>query len=173
MNKKYILVSIDDERSKHISEVLGNKKCKKIIGVLSEKEASEKDISDELKIPINTIEYNLNKLIKAGLIEKTKNFFWSKKGKKIDMYRISNKSIIISPKSQITSKLKTIVPVAIASIIGAIFIKLFFYRTKISQDFAVEFAGETGTLIQSSWVWFLIGALFAIIIYLIWNWRKL
>jgi inhibitor of cysteine peptidase len=98
---KFIMFGLDDERSKDVADVLGNKTCKKIIDYLAEnKEASEKDISDALKIPMNTTEYNLNKLIKSGLVEKTKNFFWSIKGKKIDMYKLANKHIVISPKSK-------------------------------------------------------------------------
>jgi DNA-binding transcriptional ArsR family regulator len=93
-----VVVSLDDERSKYISEVLGNKSCKKILGYLSENEACVSDISKELKIPINTADYNIKKLIKAGLIEKS-DFWWSVKGKKMPTYRVSNKKIIISPKS--------------------------------------------------------------------------
>ena len=179
MPKKYIMISLDDERSTKISHILGNKTCKKIIGVLSEKESSEKDISDELKIPINTIEYNLNKLTKTGLIEKSKNFFWSKKGRKIDMYKVSNKSIVISPKSQITSKLKTIAPVAIASIIGVFLIKLYssMKLDVLGREFTNTKVASTSVMATEKfpelWPWFLGGVIFAMAIYLIWNWRKL
>jgi uncharacterized secreted protein with C-terminal beta-propeller domain len=111
---KFILMGIDDDRSKDIAEVLSNKTCKKILDHLSEaKEASEKEISDSLKMPINTVEYNLNKLIKSGLVEKTKNFFWSVKGKKIEMYKLAKKHIIISPSSKklALEQLKMILPI--------------------------------------------------------------
>lgn len=121
MVEKFILMDMNDERSKKISEVLGNKTCKKIIDYLSEvKEASEKDISDKLGVPINTIEYNLKKLIESGLVEKTKNFFWSVKGKKIDMYRLSNKKILISPRTFV----KGIIPAFIGVILTAFGIKV-------------------------------------------------
>ncbi len=110
---KFILMGLDDSRSKDIAEVLGNKTCKKIIEHLAEiKEASEKDISDALGIPINTVEYNLNKLVKTGLVEKAKNFFWSRKGKKIEMYKLAKKHIVISPKPKRVDmkELRTILP---------------------------------------------------------------
>lgn len=120
---KFIMMGLGDERSKDIADVLSNKTCKKIIDYLADtKEASEKDISDALSIPINTTEYNLNKLVKSGLVEKAKNFFWSTKGRKIDMYKLARKHIIISPKSKPNMKnLKTILPVIL---IAAVFIAL-------------------------------------------------
>ncbi|MFA4953369.1 MAG: helix-turn-helix domain-containing protein [Candidatus Pacearchaeota archaeon] len=187
--KKYILISMEDERSKKLADILGNKTCKKIIDLLAEeKEASEKDIADKLNVPLNTIEYNLKKLIQAELIEKTKNFFWSKKGKKIPTYKLSNKSIIISPKSRISSKLKSILPVALLSGLGAVLIKSFFYSQQIVREKAVAgLASEFSTqalqntifdgnilLLQSpAWVWFLAGTLFTLVIFTIINWRKL
>ena len=190
MEKKYILISMEDERTKHLSEVLGNKTCKKIIDLLAEeKEASEKDIADKLKVPINTIEYNLKKLVQAELIEKSKTFFWSKKGKKIDMYHLSNKSIIISPSpSKVSSKIKSILPVALLSGLGAVLIKTFFYSPQIIQQktdagLASEFATQTpqnvipnGNILllnSPAWVWFLVGTLFTLVIFTIINWRKL
>ena len=88
MDDKFIMMNLNDEKSKKVAEVIGNKTCKKILDHLSEtKEASEKDIADTLGIPLNTTEYNLKKLMGVGLVEKTKNFFWSKKGRKIPMYK--------------------------------------------------------------------------------------
>ncbi|MDD5193369.1 MAG: helix-turn-helix domain-containing protein [Candidatus Nanoarchaeia archaeon] len=118
-NDKFILMGLDDERSKYVAEVLGNNTCRKILDFLAEtKEASEKDISDGLKIPINTVEYNLDKLIKSGLVEKTKNFFWSSKGKKIVMYKLARKHIIISPNKKFDlNNLKAIMPVLIAAFV--------------------------------------------------------
>jgi len=197
MSEKYLLVNLYDKKSKKIAEVLGNKTCKKIIEHLSEiKEASEKDISDALKMRINTIEYNLKKLIFAGFIEKTKNFFWSKKGKKIPMYKLAKKHILISSKtSELSSKLKSILPVAIISGIGALIIGQTFSnsdKVNVAQDsgaLAVETASGSFTegarimadnanlIIQTQtfpiWAWFLAGTFLAILIFTLINWRKL
>ena len=116
MVEKYLLFSLDDEASKNLGEVIANPTSKKIANFLAEKEASETDISKELGIPLNTVEYNLNNLIRAGLVEKSKTFFWSAKGKKIDMFKVANKLIVISPKkSNVYSKLKSVVPVVFFS----------------------------------------------------------
>ncbi|MFA5174064.1 MAG: beta-propeller domain-containing protein [Candidatus Pacearchaeota archaeon] len=127
-DEKFILTSLDDENSKAIAEVLGNKTCKKIMDYLADvNEASEQDIAKAISIPINTAEYNLNKLIKSGLVEKTKNFFWSVKGKKIPMYKLARKHIIISPRSRKPDMnlLKTILPVigvALILVLAAIYL---------------------------------------------------
>lgn len=115
----FMLISLEDSKSKAISDVLGSKTCKKVIGYLSErKEASQKDLSDALNIPMNTLDYNIKKLIESGFIQKKKEFFWSKKGKKILMYELSNKSIIISPKKSASQKFKSIVPAFILTAAG-------------------------------------------------------
>ncbi len=133
---KFILMNMDDERSKYIAEVMGNQTCKKILDYLAEtKEASEKDISDALNIPINTVEYNLNKLVKSGLVEKAKNFFWSRKGRKIDMYKLSRKHIIISPgaRKPSLSAIKMLIPVFLV-LVGIIAIALLINSGKTTSD---------------------------------------
>jgi len=184
MTKKYLLFSIEDDSAKKLAGILGNKTCKKIIDILAEKESSEKDIADELKIPINTVEYNLKKLLDAEIVEKTKNFFWSQKGKKIPMYKVSNKSIIISPKSKISSDLKSILPVAILSGIGALIVRQYFLLEQVTvqksdavfsvaqESFsnAPEIARASGelfitTTVPSAWLWFLAGSLFALLLF--------
>lgn len=94
-----IQFDVDDPRSSKIAEAIANKTAKKILNILAEGEKSASDIASELDAPLNTVTYNLSKLVEAGLVEKSKKFFWSSKGKKMEFYKLSNKRIIISPKS--------------------------------------------------------------------------
>jgi len=121
MVEKYISVNMNDEKITQIAEILSNKTCKKILDYLAEKEASEGDISKDLKLAISTVEYNLNKLIDVGLVKENKNFFWSVKGKKIKTYGLANKKIIISTKRSFNGMITSIL--AGGLILGAI--KLF------------------------------------------------
>jgi len=183
---------MDDKRSKKIAEVLGSKTSKKIIDLLAESsELSEKDISDKMGLALNTTEYNLKKLLESEIVEKTKNFFWSKKGKKIPMYRLSNRSIIISPKSsKISSKIKSLLPAVLVSGIGAFIIKIFSSKPVFVQDtseqallFSAQKASEIaiapagGNFISlystQPWAWFLAGSLLIIAVFAFFNWRKL
>jgi DNA-binding transcriptional ArsR family regulator len=198
MENKFILLSLDDPKSKNLSDILGNKTCKKIIDLLAEtNELSEKDISDRIKAPLNTVEYNLKKLIDLEIVEKTKNFFWSVKGKKIPMYRLSNKSIVISPKSSVKSKLKSILPVALIGgavtfLIGLIKNNLSGEKLEVVQDEAMLFAAKSSNFDSASlvsetattanfffttpadgWFWFFGGVVFTLVLFTILNWRKL
>lgn len=179
MGKKYILLSLDDKRLKAIAEILGNKTSGSIMDILTDvKEASEQDISQKLKIPISTIEYNVKKMAGAGLLEESKNFFWSKKGKRIRMYRLSNKSIVISPAvRKIVPEAKGVIPLAIIAGIAAVGIKVYFEnKMQVAQDTALLYATsaaekttETAEIINTGdyWMWFMAGAAFMIVLMII------
>lgn len=195
MAEKYLLFSLDDEASKRLGEVISNPTCKKIANLLAEKELSEKDIADELRIPLNTVGYNIKKLLEAGIAEKAKAHFWSVKGKRIETYRIVNKLIVISPKkSNIYSKLKGIVPVALISGILAAFISWYYKSVQLASyggqkavEKAAEYAGEASisapaastavefiqNIPHTEWIFFALGSLVAVTAFLIWNWKKL
>ncbi len=114
MVESYISIDLNDPRMKHLSEVFGNESCKKILNLLAEKELTETDISKELKMPLNSVDYNIKKLVRAGLIE-SGSHWWSVKGKKMPSYRVSNKKIVISPR-RISSSF--IVPLVMTVVVG-------------------------------------------------------
>lgn len=187
MDDKFVLMNMDDKRSKKIAEAISNPTCKKIIDYLtSNSEKSEDDIAKALGINLNTTEYNLKKLLEAGLIEKTKNFFWSKKGKKISLYKLANKHIVISPKSFKPSAemLKSIIPVALISGLFALIIRTFFTTKQavdLSQEAGADAFAATASKVDttqiaiesthslannSPWTWFIIGALLGVGIFI-------
>ncbi len=100
MTEKYLSINLEDENSSKIAEVLANKTSKKILSLIAEndKGISQGDIALRLKINMNTLDYNIKKLLDSGLIEEAKDFFWSVKGKRIKTYKLANKRIIISTK---------------------------------------------------------------------------
>jgi len=196
-DKNFVLVSLEDSKSKAISEVLGSGTCKKIIGYLSKnKEASQKDLSDALKLPMNTLDYNMKKLLDSGFVQKRKNFFWSKKGKKIIMYELSNKSIIISPRKSSTQKIKSILPAFILAAAGTFAVWAYEtvrYSTETLQNSVADssqkvLSGGAEMVVRTAddsinylmtphptplWIWFLAGALLVLVTISIVNWRKL
>lgn len=191
MSDKYVLFGLDDDKAKKLGYAISNDTARKIVNFLAENEASETEISKQLGLAMNTVEYNLKKLLEAGIIEKSKKFFWSSKGKRISVYKVANKLIVIAPKkSGAYSKLKSVVPVVLIAGILTAFIAWYskarvFMQEGLKKEIeevaptavtgareAVEKVPEIVTS-QPIWLWFLIGSLVAIIAFLIWNWKKL
>ena len=110
MTKSYVMIDLDDPRTAGIAEVISNKTCKRIIGLLAEESLSESELAARLKAPLNTINYNVKKLVKSGLIESNRSF-WSVKGRRVQTYKLAQKKIVISPRS----KLKGVVPAVLIS----------------------------------------------------------
>lgn len=201
MADKQILIDLDDPRAGMMAEILGNKSCKQILGILADGEMSESEIASNLKIPLNTVDYNVKKLIDAGLIEETKGFLWSSRGKRILKYKVARKKIVISPKTSF----KGLIPAVLISGFGAILIRYWTVSKSVianSMSKAGEIASDrTADLVSSSSasapavgasgvsekgaelvsnmanigspaIWFMFGALVALLIFLVWNWRK-
>jgi DNA-binding transcriptional ArsR family regulator len=147
MVEKYLNIDLNDENAGKVAEVISNKTCKKILNLIAEKEMSESDISNELKLPLNTIDYNVKKLLSVGLIEKSKNFFWSVKGKKIETYKLANKKIIISTKS----KFRGFLPAALICGVVAVGLRYLFNYVNSRQIVNVEYNAleKTGALMTN------------------------
>src|SRR3989344_4608540 len=193
-NNKHIMLDLDDPRIAKIAEVISNKTAKKIVGYLADKEASEAEIVRDLKLPANTVNYNVKNLVEAGLIEKTKNFSWSVKGKKVLTYRVAKKSIVISPRNSriATSVLGALVGVGVLAVGIKQFIGQKSMEFASSSNYLAEGSGEmvadssrtiapeimnkgveVSGQIPDAWIWFLVGGILALVIFMILNWRRL
>ena len=194
------MVDLDDPRTAKIAEVMGNKTCKLILSLLGEENLSESELASRLKAPSNTINYNVKKLIDAGLIDPQKSF-WSVKGRKVKTYKISDKRIVISPKT----RMRGIIPAVLISGLAAWGLRTFYlmHQTASNAISATErtlpLAGEktadgaaagaaSGAVsggqslsdaiysflvnAPNSWAWLIIGSLLAIMVIVIWNWVK-
>jgi DNA-binding transcriptional ArsR family regulator len=193
MDDTQILISLDDDRAKHLGDVISNKSCKKIINFLSRTEGTVTDISQKLKMRLNTVDYNIKKLIKVGLIEK-RSFWWSVKGKKMPIYKVSNKKIVVSPR-KLTGYTKYVFAF-IASGLVALAIRgssnlggkgndvvesvrsgkdLPLGSAGAMMDKSTEIVAGSGDVIFSGylgmdvWLWFLFGAWFMILLFFVFN----
>ncbi|MFH0797946.1 MAG: helix-turn-helix domain-containing protein [Candidatus Woesearchaeota archaeon] len=140
----FIMVSLDEHRSKELAQVISNETSRKILDYLGSKEdVSEGDISKELNLPVSTVHYNVQHLLKVGLIE-SKEFKWSEKGKKVDLYNVARKLIVIAPRGSSESfmeKLKGIMPAALVAVLGSA--AIYSYQ-KFGSAFTVE-AADAGS----------------------------
>ena len=188
--KNFLLLSLEDKKTRKIANIVSNDSCKKILDYLSENEATESELAAKLKIPISTIHYNLQQLMETRLI-KTEEYHYSEKGREVYHYKLANKYIIITPKKNfgIRERLKGILPVALISAGMAGILQLtsnYFSKTMPVQGLmASKSMAEEGmatgpmaaekavALLPSSIaVWFLVGAVFALAAYLIFSFKK-
>ncbi len=187
--KHSIMIDLEDPKTDMIAEAISNKTAKKILFLLAEAELTESEIAEKLGVPLNTIDYTIKKLEHVGFIEKAKTFSWSSKGKAVYRYKISNKRIIISPRSMV----RGVIPAVLISGLLALGIKIFFDAQKNpaalengaksieaitapAADSAAALAQQPSLLVSlqaDPWIWFFGGALAAVIIFVIWNvWKK-
>jgi len=200
--KNFILLSMEDDKIKKISNVISNESCRKILDYLAEKEATETELAEKLQIPISTVHYNLQQLMETGLVS-ADEYHYSSKGKEVNHYRLANKYIIIAPKKTygIKEKLRSILPVALIAAGAAGIIQLVQKfpqqgtfaaqnnmksvsadRVATSTAPAMEQAYQaassaaaaplTSALWQNTALWFFIGAAFALLVYFVISWVK-
>ena len=203
----FLLVDLNEKKTKKLAETITSDTSRKILNYLTEKEHdTEANISKELKIPISTVHYHLQKLTEARLII-AEEFHYSKKGRKVNHYKLANKYIIIAPKkvSGLKQALKNVLPVGIIALgISAIIKLMTSFTTRIgsfsgdlqkaapmlestadqaimesapvAQQVATECLPRITTSQPDIALWFLVGSLSAIVIYLliiiIKEWRK-
>ena len=184
--EKFIMVSLKEDESKSLAQIISNDTSRKILDYLAEKEATESELAKKLNVPISTIHYNIQALLKGKLVE-AEEFHYSEKGKEVNHYSLAKKYIIIAPAGErIKTRLRSILPVAIIAAGAAGLIHLFsrgifFGRTAAFKavEMAAEeevLAGAPAMLAESApeaaaglpiALWFLFGAVFAIVLYLI------
>jgi len=194
---KFLLVSLNESKAKELAQAIANETCRKILDYLAEKEATESELSEKLSLPISTVHYNLQQLQKGNLVV-VDEFHYSQKGKEINHYKLANKYIIIAPKSTygIREKLRGILPVAIIIGAGAAIIQFITNKSfssvqegitqlRMVSEKAVE-APQAAAIIadnaqtiatnhgifSSITLWFIIGAVSAVLIYILADWLK-
>lgn len=178
------MIDFNDPRAASVAEVISNKSCKKILSLLASSEFSESELASKSGLPVSTVNYSMKKLVASGLVEKTRHLI-SSKGKSVPMYRVSEKHIVISPKTLVRGTLPAIF-VGAALALGLKFWgdysvkavndaggnEVAKFATTQVQD--ISSGVVTSTIVNSSnaWAWFFIGTLIAVLVVLLWNWSK-
>jgi len=145
--ESFLLVNLQEDQAKHLAQIVSNDSCRKILDYLSDKEnATETDISNSLAIPISTVHYNLQALVKGNLVE-AEEFHYSEKGKEVLHYNLANKFIIIAPKSTfgLKEKLRSILPVGAVCLGAAAILQWFqkFLPTSVGESAAQPLMAAT------------------------------
>ena len=180
----FLLVDLNEPRTKKLAETITSETSRKILSHLVEKEETEANMAKLLNLPISTVHYHLQKLKEANLVT-VEEFHYSQKGREVLHYKLANKYIIIAPQhiSGLKEKLKGILPVALA-VLGISAVIKFIQNTSqavprleaaeslaadAAPEMAMKLVREAPTIQQQPdmALWFLIGSMAALLIYLI------
>jgi len=131
----FLLVNLNEDQTKHLAQVISNESCRKILDYLTNSSATESDLSKKLNLPLSTVHYNIQALLKAKLVE-SEEFHYSAKGREVLHYRLANKYIIIAPKSTygIKEKLKSILPITMFLGVFAYLLQFFSRSTLMASS---------------------------------------
>ncbi|MFC2136447.1 ArsR/SmtB family transcription factor, partial [Bacteroidota bacterium] len=159
--ESFLLVSLNESKAKELAQVVTNDTCRKILNYLADNEATESEIAKELSLPISTVHYNLQQLIKGSLVI-VDEFHYSEKGKEVNHYKLANKFIIIAPKSTwgLKEKLKKVLPITAIVVVASFAVQFaysIFGKAGKSAVFASEMAmdsvktvGDAGDMVASA-----------------------
>jgi len=91
-----IIIPLSDERLKKVARALSNETAVTVLQKLVEKSMSATELSESLKIPLTTVEYNLHALLEAELIRVDRIRF-SRKRRDIKYYASVKRALIFAP----------------------------------------------------------------------------
>ena len=95
-DEKLLILPLNDKNSKKISQIISNDTARNILEAIASEPLSASLIAEKLRIPLSTVQYNLEKLNDAGLVkvERTK---YSEKMKHVKIYAPQRKFVVIVP----------------------------------------------------------------------------
>lgn len=181
MKQNVLVVNLGEKQTKQLASVLSNKTSEKILNALAEKEYTESDLAKKLSIPLSTIHYNIQQLVKAGLVH-SEEYSYSKKGREINYYKLASKYIVIAPQQSFDflEKLKTIIPAVVLAIVGSSIIHV---RTKLPlvemtatramvESDMMMMATDTATKEPNYALWFFLISLGSILAYILFDYLR-
>lgn len=93
--EKLLILQLSED-SRKVARLLSSETSIKILKLLSTKSMSAGNLADELGVHLNTLKYNLDSLLEAGMI-RVRQIKWSQKGREIKVYEAAEKVIIFLP----------------------------------------------------------------------------
>ena len=186
-DEKFLIHPLNDPNSKKISQVLANETSRRILGALCNGPLSATQVSETLDIPLTTLHYNIENLIEVGLIKVARTRY-SEKGREVKYYEPTRKFIVIAPegmgKEEVKGVLKKLLFTAYFLIASAFsgygFQKIYQFPLEgllfadgagLKVLAAPEPAGKSPVAGPEPYLWFLLGAIFAL--FLLFIWRKI
>jgi len=143
-DEKLLILPLNDKNSKKISQIISNDTARNILEALASKPLSASEIAEKLRIPLSTVQYNLEKLNDAGLVkvERTK---YSEKMKRVKIYAPQRKFVVIVPektdRKNVIATLKRYLTVIFFAVAGSGIIEFLTMKMKIKGPAWEEVTG--------------------------------
>lgn len=93
--EKMLILQLSED-SRKIARLLSSETSIRILKLLNKKSMSAGNLADELGVRLNTLKYNLDSLLEAGMI-RVRHVKWSQKGREIKVYEAAKKVIVFLP----------------------------------------------------------------------------
>jgi len=132
-DEKLLILPLNDKNSKKISQIISNDTARNILEAIASEPLSASLIAEKLRIPLSTVQYNLEKLNDAGLVkvERTK---YSEKMKHVKIYAPQRKFVVIVPektnRKDVIAALKRYLTVIFFAVAGSGVIEFLTMKTK-------------------------------------------
>ncbi|RLG56257.1 MAG: hypothetical protein DRN99_00145 [Thermoproteota archaeon] len=98
---RVLVKTIDDPELTNIAQVLSNPTARRILKQLI-RETSPSEISKAEKLPLSTVSFHIEKMVEAGLVEKTRSIAGERGRKKLYRLKFPSMLILLSPNIRIT-----------------------------------------------------------------------
>jgi DNA-binding transcriptional ArsR family regulator len=97
MAEGVVILEPGDERAKKIAKAMSSGTATEILNLLKGEKKTSSQVAEELGLPMTTVQYHLENLLEAGLIEVVEKR-WSVKGREVKVYGLRDQVLIVTPK---------------------------------------------------------------------------
>jgi predicted transcriptional regulator len=94
-DEKFLVVPLG-KKSKAITQTVSNDTAMEIMELLADGPLATSKVAERLGIPLTTAQYNIEKLMEAGLVKVARTKY-SEKGREVKLYEAMNRAIVILP----------------------------------------------------------------------------
>jgi DNA-binding transcriptional ArsR family regulator len=166
-----MIISLSDDRLKKVARALSNETAVTVLQRLVENSMSATELSETLKLPLTTIEYNIGALLEAELI-KVDRIKFSRKRRDIKYYAPVKRALVFAPEKTergVITFLKKVLPLLVV-------LALSFPAGLVVQRIVTLYGGPPHELpIDHAYIplyIFIAGVIFAILTFVILEWFR-
>jgi DNA-binding transcriptional ArsR family regulator len=166
-----MIIPLSDDRLRKVARALSNETAVTVLQTLVEQSMSATELSETLKLPLTTIEYNIGALLEAELI-KVDRIKFSRKRRDIKYYAPVKRALIFAPEKTergVIAFLKKVLPLLVV-------LALSFPAGLVVQHIVTLYGGPPHELpIDHAYIplyVFMAGVIFAILTFVILEWFR-